>query len=251
MFAPLVRRDQRAKDASYLRGAAGCRRKSMQPVAERLGADHQQLQQFMTTSTWQVRDVRARPAWRAVAVVRPQVWVVDDTGFPKDGRPPDIPAKDLVRLAKARWRIEHDYRELETALGLDHFEGRTFASWHRHVTLVIAAHLFLTEQRRHPEAPARPEPSPGPVPAGVDADARGRLVEIIRNLRERIREARGNGWLGEVEGLQVSLDAATAKLNSLSRTRADGRPQLVDLGMPVFTDTSQPTPITSAQAGLR
>nr|WP_199791219.1 site-specific integrase [Streptomyces sp. SID8381] len=70
----------------------------------------------------------------------------------------------------------------------------------------------------------------------IDPRQRGRIIEIIQNLRDRIREARGNGWLGEVEGLQVSLDAATAKLNSLSRTRADGRPQLVDLGMPVLTD---------------
>lgn len=35
--------------------------------------------------------------------------------------PAGMPAKDLVRLAKARWRIEHDYRELKTALGLNHF----------------------------------------------------------------------------------------------------------------------------------
>ncbi|MFE9636084.1 transposase, partial [Streptomyces sp. NPDC006463] len=69
--------------------------------------------------------------------------------------PADIPAKDLVRLAKSRWRIEHDYRELKTALGLDHFEGRSFTGWHRHVTLVTAAHLFLTEQRTCPKAPAR------------------------------------------------------------------------------------------------
>ncbi|MCK7628245.1 IS701 family transposase [Streptomyces sp. RS10V-4] len=69
--------------------------------------------------------------------------------------PADIPARDLVRIAKLRWRIEHDYRELKTALGLDHFEGRSFVGWHRHVTLVTAAHLFLTEQRRSPKAPAR------------------------------------------------------------------------------------------------
>ncbi|MFI5642281.1 transposase [Streptomyces goshikiensis] len=68
--------------------------------------------------------------------------------------PADLPAKDLVRLAKSRWRIEHDYRELKTALGLDHFEGRSFTGWHRHVTLVTAAHLFLTEQRTCPKAPA-------------------------------------------------------------------------------------------------
>ncbi|WP_030304490.1 transposase, partial [Streptomyces katrae] len=62
------------------------RRKSMQPMAERLGIDHQRLQQFMTSSTWPVADVRARLAWRAVRAVCPQVWVVDDTGFPKDGK---------------------------------------------------------------------------------------------------------------------------------------------------------------------
>ncbi|WP_399218671.1 IS701 family transposase, partial [Streptomyces sp. SAJ15] len=87
MFAPLARRDQRAKGSLYLRGLLlDGRRKSMQPMAERLGVDHQQLQQFMTSSTWPVEQVRARLAWRAVAAVRPQVWVVDDTGFPKDGR---------------------------------------------------------------------------------------------------------------------------------------------------------------------
>ncbi|WP_329312448.1 transposase [Streptomyces sp. NBC_01278] len=69
--------------------------------------------------------------------------------------PAHIPAKDLVRLAKSRWRIEHDHRELKTALGLDHFEGRSFTGWHRHVTLATAAHLFLTEQRRNPKVPAR------------------------------------------------------------------------------------------------
>lgn len=382
VFAPLVRRDQREKGAFYLRGLLlDGRRKSMQPMAQRLGIDHQQLQQFMTSSTWLVGDVRARLAWRAVRVVRPQVWVVDDTGFPKDGAaspgvarqysgtlgkvgncqigvsvhaasdtascplswrlflpaswdgpdaagrrkhcripdtahhqpkwrlalemldeldvlglrpatlvadtgyganadfrrgledrglayvlqakaemtahgentephqppyaglgprplpryrtlpvslrehvraagrahgrtltwrkgskaamsshfvflrvrlagrrprpaadgtiplvwliaqwpegetepvkywisnlPADIPARDLVRLAKSRWRIEHDYRELKTTLGLDHFEGRSFTGWHRHVTLVTAAHLFLTEQQTCPKAPAR------------------------------------------------------------------------------------------------
>ncbi|MGW7691259.1 IS701 family transposase, partial [Streptomyces asiaticus] len=86
VFAPLVRRDQREKGSLYVRGLLlDGRRKSMQPMAERLGIDHQQLQQFMTSSTWPVEDVRARLAWRAVAAVRPQVWVVDDTGFPKDG----------------------------------------------------------------------------------------------------------------------------------------------------------------------
>lgn len=45
----------------------------------------------------------------------------------------DIRLRDVVRLAKIRWRIEHDYRELKD--GLDHFEGCSWLGWHRHVTL--------------------------------------------------------------------------------------------------------------------
>ncbi|WP_067833929.1 IS701 family transposase [Actinomadura kijaniata] len=379
VFAPLARVDQRVKGGLYLRGLLlDGRRKSMQPMAARLGVDHQRLQQFITSSTWSYEQVRARLARRVVRVVRPQVWVIDDTGFPKDGdaspgvarqysgtlgktgncqiavsvhaatdtascplnwrlfipdawdgpqaadrrarcgipatechrpkwrlaiemldelagwglypavvvadsdygnnalfrrglaarglayavqvtgeltaydaaavpqRPPyggrgprplpryrdrpvslrehvlaagaaqartlrwrhgargplrarfvllrvrvagrrprpqadgviaeqwliaqwpagaaepvkywlsnlpaDFPAAMLVRLAKARWRIEHDYRELKTGLGLDHFEGRSFTGFHRHLTLVTAAHLFVTEQRLDPKA---------------------------------------------------------------------------------------------------
>jgi SRSO17 transposase len=392
MFAPLTRADQRDKGATYVRGLLlDGRRKSMQPMAERLGVDHQGLQQFVSSSTWAVEPVRERLARRAVEVIAPEAWVVDDTGFPKDGTaspgvarqysgtlgkvancqigvsisavtdaascpldwrlfvperwddalaaapeaaaairarrtragmpdsvrhrekwrlaldmldelagwglsapvvvadagygdnadfrdgltargrayvvqvnnnltahpadavpevrpysgrgrhplpryrtppvglrahalaagrdaavevtwrqgsrgplsssfvalrvrpagrratgrlaadgslpvvwllaewppeepeptdywlatlPADTPLSDLVRLAKIRWRIEHDYRELKTALGLDHFEGRTFSGWHRHVTLVTAAQLFITSLRTSPKAAA-------------------------------------------------------------------------------------------------
>jgi SRSO17 transposase len=392
MFAPLARSDQRAKGQTYVRGLLlDGRRKSMQPMAERLGVDHQGLQQFVSSSTWAVEPVRERLARRAVTVIDPDAWVVDDTGFVKDGTaspgvarqysgtlgkvancqigvsvhavtdtascpldwrlflpeswddaaaatpeaaaaiaarraraglpdsarhhakwrlalemldelagwglrpavvvadagygnnadfragitarggryvvavdgdltahreaavpqlrpysgrgrrprpryrtrpiglrqhvlaagrdatvpltwregsrgaltshflalrvrpagrkptarladdgslplawllaewPPEAaeptdywlsdlpettPLPELVRLAKIRWRIEHDYRELKTGLGLDHFEGRTFAGWHRHVTLVTAAQLFLTLLRTDPKVPA-------------------------------------------------------------------------------------------------
>jgi SRSO17 transposase len=69
--------------------------------------------------------------------------------------PADTPLKTLVKLAKLRWRIEHDYRELKDALGLDHFEGRTYRGWHHHVTLVSIAHAFLTlERTRRPQVRA-------------------------------------------------------------------------------------------------
>jgi SRSO17 transposase len=64
------------------------------------------------------------------------------------------PLRTLVRLGKIRWRIEHDYRELKHGLGLDHFEGRSFTGWHRHVTLVVLAQAFCTLLRLDPKADA-------------------------------------------------------------------------------------------------
>ncbi|MER5323185.1 transposase [Streptosporangium roseum] len=86
VFTPLSRSDQRVKGLTYLPGLlVGGRRKPMQPMAERLGVDRQGLQQFVTSSTWDFRAVRQRLAVRAGEVIIPRAWVIDDTGFPKDG----------------------------------------------------------------------------------------------------------------------------------------------------------------------
>jgi SRSO17 transposase len=68
--------------------------------------------------------------------------------------PARTPLKTMVRLAKIRWRIEHDYRELKTGLGVDHFEGRSFIGWHRHVTLTVLAQTFCTLVRLDPKVDA-------------------------------------------------------------------------------------------------
>ena len=62
--------------------------------------------------------------------------------------PAEVPLERLVHLAKLRWRVEHDDRELKDTLGLDHFEGRSWQGWHHHVTLVSVAHAFVTPNRR-------------------------------------------------------------------------------------------------------
>jgi SRSO17 transposase len=86
MLGGLSRSDQRAKGELYLRGLMlDGKRKSMQPMAERLGVDHQQLQQFVTSSTWDYLDVRKRVARWAEEFIDPSAYVIDDTGFPKDG----------------------------------------------------------------------------------------------------------------------------------------------------------------------
>lgn len=75
-----------------------------------------------------------------------------------------------------------------------------------------------------------------------DPAARGRLTEIIANLADRIAEARINGWLGEVEGLQASLTHARAKLATIDRTIRNNAPGTTNLGMPAVRTARQETP---------
>jgi hypothetical protein len=74
----------------------------------------------------------------------------------------------------------------------------------------------------------------------LDPNQRDRLIEIIRSLTDRIDEARANGWLGEVQGLQISLDAARAKLVSLDRTNRSGG-NITRLGVPLIRSHYQDT----------
>lgn len=80
------------------------------------------------------------------------------------------PLEELVRHAKARWRIEQDYRELKDELGLDHFEGRTWAGWHHHVTLVTLAFAFLRLEQKRSKKNSPPHPARHPPPPPAPAD---------------------------------------------------------------------------------
>ena len=87
MFGPLGGYHQPAKGELYVRGLlTDGQRKSMQPMAERLGVDHQQLQQFITSSSWDYKAVRRNVATWAARTIHPQAYVIDDSGFPKDGK---------------------------------------------------------------------------------------------------------------------------------------------------------------------
>ena len=69
-------------------------------------------------------------------------------------------------------------------------------------------------------------PSPG---------QRDRLEEIRANLHDRIAEAEREGWLGEVEGLKVSLAGTEDKLAQITAT-LQRKANAVQLGMPAFPD---------------
>jgi SRSO17 transposase len=128
--------------------------------------------------------VRVRPAHRDYKRTEPhpEEWLLIE--WPKKESEPTkywlstLPAKaslkSLVKIAKHRWIIEHDYEELKQELGLGHYEGRSWRGFHHHATLCIAAYGFLISERNrfppsvragHVGLPA-PEPPPDFRPRG-------------------------------------------------------------------------------------
>jgi SRSO17 transposase len=109
--------------------------------------------------------------------------------------PENTSIEALVDMTKLRWRIERDYEELKSGLGLAHFEGRGF---HHHGTLCIAAYGFLIRERAEipPCGAARrekPALSNRPTPRGAADPARTTRRKLNRDhAAQPRRRNRGN-----------------------------------------------------------
>ena len=100
---------------------------------------------------------RLRPAHRdwQRSTPWPELWLLiewpEDEAEPSkywlSNLPEDSSLERLVYLAKLRWLIERDYRELKQELGLGHYEGRGWPGFHHHAALAIAAYGFLLQER--------------------------------------------------------------------------------------------------------
>jgi SRSO17 transposase len=112
-----------------------------------------------TNRPWaaQFAALRVTPAhdWRTRRLA-PEVWLLLERDLGATPRvkayfvalPPTASLRALVQLAHQRWAIEQQYQELKDELGLDHFEGRSFVGWHRHVVLTTMAYTWLQDARR-------------------------------------------------------------------------------------------------------
>ncbi len=121
--------------------------------------------------------VRSRFAFKRVTAAHPvtrdneaprEEWLIIEWPAGRDAPgdywisnlPADTKPERLARLARLRWMIELDYKQLKGELGLDHYEGRSWLGWYHHTALVTAAHAFLTLERQNPKARRRTSHSP-------------------------------------------------------------------------------------------
>jgi SRSO17 transposase len=140
---------------------------SVQKLIERLASEHLQTVTFRDspndgeplTSRFIFARVKALKRWGNGAEDQPrEEWLIcewpEGHEQPSDywisNLPADTTPERLARLARMRWKIELDYKQLKGELGLDHYEGRSYLGWYHHTAMVTAAHGFLTLERLHP-----------------------------------------------------------------------------------------------------
>jgi SRSO17 transposase len=61
--------------------------------------------------------------------------------------PENTPLEEFSRVCILRWPIEQCFKEGKSEIGMDQYEHRSWAAWHRHMTFVFLAQLFLLRLR--------------------------------------------------------------------------------------------------------
>ncbi len=144
-----IRRDGQHQPISAKQLALGLPKRAWRRVTWREGSNTKLASRFAA--------VRVRPAHRDYhrSTPRPEEWCLiewpadepEPTKYFLSTLPASISRRELVNIAKLRWRIERDYQDLKQELGLGHYEGRGWRGFHHHATLCIAAYGFLISER--------------------------------------------------------------------------------------------------------
>lgn len=140
----------RAVDAKPVAIGVLAKELSYRSVTWREGTRGQQRSRFAAV---RVRTVQKGHAQNGAP--GPEEWLLSEwpTSEPSPTKhylislPANTPIRQLVRLAKLRWRVERDYQDLKNEVGLDHFEGRSWPGFHHHAALCAVAHAFLALRR--------------------------------------------------------------------------------------------------------
>ena len=148
-------------------------------------------------SVWEVRAVRFHPREEKVAGDEQWLIIARNVMKPKQVKyflcnaQADAELGEMLRVAFCRWHIERLFREGKNEIGMDHFEGRIYQGWQRHLVLTSLSLLFLSEQRQRLREAGEPfsvEQIRDVVEVQLDSEmprteVRRQLGKVLRRIR--------------------------------------------------------------------
>ena len=108
------------------------------------------------TATFAARRVRVAEGLQAQTGFRlpgEELWLVGERRSSGERKyylashPAGTPPPALAATVKARWVCEQAHQQMKEELGLDHFEGRSWAGLHHHALMTLIAFAFLQHLR--------------------------------------------------------------------------------------------------------
>ena len=111
---------------------------------------------------------------------------------------PDVPLKELARVAKAAHRIEECLERAKGEAGLGDYQVRNWMAWHHHQTLALLAAWFLNQETRRGKNPD-PRADISPQLQATDRGVRSRSTSTSTHPSNQSR--RSTRWLQRNESL--------------------------------------------------
>jgi SRSO17 transposase len=129
----------------------------------------------------------AARGWQKGLLIRRKLAKPDELTFYLTLAPATTTRAELARIAGTRWTIETCFEAAKGEVGLDDYEVRSWTGWHRHITLAMLAHAYLTVLRHAAAggktgrrsaagaaAPHRARSAPAALASDLGAPARSR-----------------------------------------------------------------------------
>jgi SRSO17 transposase len=196
--------------------------RSVQEVAESLPAESWRVLclregsgepvafEFAAVRVWAMRDQKAGPPiW---LLIRRPVGGEGEVKYYVSNAPEQTPLEKLALVSGCRMRVEEYFEDGKSYLGMGHYEGRSWAGWHHHMSLVALAHLLVTGVRQRLKKKAvgltldmavRLLKAALPRPA-LSLEAALTIVEYHLRRNEIARRSHAKRWKKRNKGVEVT-----------------------------------------------
>jgi len=112
------------------------------------GAKGPRLYDWALVELWRLQMTEQERRWGHYLLLRRSIEDPSDLAYYVVFAPrAEAGLETLARVAGMRWQIESAFEEAKQACGLDEYEVRKWPAWHRHITLSLLAHAFLSVVR--------------------------------------------------------------------------------------------------------
>jgi len=125
--------------------ASGLPKEAFQRLSAGKGSKGDRIYDWALIPLWRLQLTDEERAWSHALLIRRSTSGPDEEAYYVVFAPREESSlESLVPVAGTRWRIEEGFEQAKDTCGLDEYEVRKYEAWHRHITLSLLAHAFLS-----------------------------------------------------------------------------------------------------------